>query len=97
LRKEHFQPNAIIQWEADASTPFYWNDASSFPDEGVSGRHGNGATVGLISGGVQRIPINLWFSSGYAGASGARGAKIPRARLPNQFWCNPASRYGLQN
>ena len=92
-----FKPNAIVQWEADDSTPFYWNDASSFPDEGVSGRHGNGTTVGLISGGIQRIPINLWFTSRYAGASGTRGAKIPAAQLPNQFWCNPGTRRGLAN
>lgn len=92
-----FKPNAIVQWEADASSPFYWTDASSFPDEGVSARHGNGATVGLISGGIQRIPINLWFTSGYAGAAGARGVKIPAAQLPNQFWCNPGNRRGLPN
>src|SRR5690348_9011070 len=46
-----FKPDAILQWEADGSTPFYFNDASAFPDEGASNRHGNGATVGLISGG----------------------------------------------
>lgn len=90
-----FKPNAIIQWEADGSQPFYWNDASAFPDEGASNRHGNGATVGLLSGGVQRIPLNLWFTPRYAGYNGARGKSIPSWLLPNPFWCNPGVTSGL--
>jgi type II secretory pathway pseudopilin PulG len=52
-----FKPNSILQWEADENTPFYFNDCSAYPDEGVSGRHGNRTTVGLISGGTLRIPL----------------------------------------
>jgi type II secretory pathway pseudopilin PulG len=92
-----YLPNSIIQWEADTSTPFFYTDAASFPDEGVSGRHGNGTTVGLISGGVQRIGLDQWFTSAFAGSSGARGKKIPISQLPNQFWCNPGNRMGLSN
>ena len=52
-----FKPQSIIQWEADELTPFFFNDASSFPDEGISGRHGKGATVGLVSGSTEKIKL----------------------------------------
>jgi type II secretory pathway pseudopilin PulG len=95
FRITQFQPNCILQWEADELTPFFFNDCSEYPDEGISSRHGTFATVGLVSGGVQRIPVNQWFSSSYAGAAYQRGSTIPLAKLPNPAWCNPAVRSGL--
>jgi hypothetical protein len=90
-----FKPNSILQWEADEQVPFFFNDCSAYPDEGISARHGTGTTVGLVSGGTQRIPLNLWYSSAYAGSLGSRGSTIPRALLPTQAWCNPGARDGL--
>ncbi len=90
-----FKPLSILQWETDERTPFYFNDCSSFPDEGISGRHGKGATVGLISGSTQTLRVVDWYSSAYAGASGLRGAGIPANSLPNQVWCNPRTANGL--
>jgi len=87
-----FKPLDILQWETDELTPFYFNDCSSFPDEGISGRHGKGATVGLVGGSTERINLKLWYTSRYAGASGQRGRAIPLAALPNQCWCNPGAR-----
>jgi prepilin-type N-terminal cleavage/methylation domain-containing protein len=92
-----FKPQSIIQWEADGNTPFWFNDASSFPDEGISGRHGRGATVGLVSGSTQKLRVADYFSNTYAGPAGSRGATIPAGSLPNQIWCNPGTRLGLQN
>jgi prepilin-type N-terminal cleavage/methylation domain-containing protein len=91
-----FKSQAIIQWEADELTPFYFNDVSSFPDEGISGRHGKGATVGLVSGSTEKIKLVQYYSTKYAGAQGSRGAGIPAASLPNQMWCNPGKINGLQ-
>jgi len=90
-----FKPLNIIQWEADRLTPFWFNDCSSFPDEGISGRHGKGATVGLISGSTRSIPVKLYYGNAYAGASGQRGTGIPRGALPNDMWCNPGTPDGL--
>jgi prepilin-type N-terminal cleavage/methylation domain-containing protein len=84
-----FKSQAIIQWEADEMTPFYFNDVSSYPDEGISGRHGKGATVGLVSGSTEKIVLSQYYSTRYAGAQGQRGAGIPISGLPNQMWCNP--------
>jgi hypothetical protein len=92
-----FKPQSIIQWEADENTPFWFNDCSSYPDEGISGRHGRGATVGLVSGSTEKLRVVEYFSNKYAGAVGQRGATIPVDALPNQSWCNPAHAHGLEN
>lgn len=91
-----FKPMSILEWEADEQTPFFFNDCSSFPDEGISGRHGRGATVGLISGGTQRLALKLYYTSLYAGAAGLRGAGIPLSALPNDMWCNPGTPDGRE-
>jgi prepilin-type N-terminal cleavage/methylation domain-containing protein len=91
-----FKPMSILQWETDEKTPFYFNDASSYPDEGISGRHGKGATVGLVSGSTLNIELAAWYTSYYAGTAGSRGATIPASQLPNQVWCNPGKANGLQ-
>jgi prepilin-type N-terminal cleavage/methylation domain-containing protein len=91
-----FKPLSIIQWEADEMTPFYFNDASSFPDEGISGRHGKGATVGEVSGSTEKIQVAQYYSNKYAGVQYGRGQSIPPGDLPNQMWCNPGKPNGLQ-
>ena len=92
-----FKPLNIIQWEADEKTPFYFNDCSSFPDEGISGRHGKGATVGLISGSTRSIPLKLYYTQAYAGPAGQNphGSGMQPGSLPNDMWCNPGTRDGL--
>ena len=42
-----FKPDVVLQWETDENTPFFFNDSSSYPDEGNSPRHGKGATIGI--------------------------------------------------
>lgn len=91
-----FKPLNILQWEADEKTPFFFNDCSSFPDEGISGRHGKGATFGLISGSTRSIQLKEYYSNGYAGGATYRGTQIPLAALPNDMWCNPGTRDGLR-
>src|ERR1044071_362935 len=91
-----FKPNAIWLWEANDQTPFYFNDVSSFPDEGISGRHGKGATVAEVGGATERISLKLYYTSLYAGPETQRGQTIPKPALPNQMWCNPGNKYGLQ-
>src|SRR3954451_10671140 len=89
-----FKPDRILQWEADETVPFYFNDSSSFPDEGISGRHGKGATVVLFGGSTERIALRKWYTSEFAGAQGQRGATIPATMLPNRCWCNPKTTNG---
>jgi prepilin-type N-terminal cleavage/methylation domain-containing protein len=92
-----FKPMAYLMWETDEKTPFFFNDASSFPDEGISGRHGKGAIVGLFSGTTTRIAVAKWYDNQYAGAATLRGTQIPRNLLPNYCWCNPNTALGTEN
>jgi prepilin-type N-terminal cleavage/methylation domain-containing protein len=56
----------ILQWEGDemkASSTYrgQWNDLSNYPDEGISGRHGKGAVIGLLDGGAKRMPLRDFY------------------------------------
>jgi len=92
-----FNPLSVLMWETDETTPFFFNDSSSYPDEGISARHGKGAIIALISGSTERITVRQWYerTGPFAGVKGQRGAGIPRNLLPNRAWCNPGNRYGL--
>ena len=89
-----FKPLSVLMWETDEQTPFYFNDSSSNPDEGISERHGKGATFALFSGSTERLAVRNWYGNEFAGVEGNRGAGIPANLLPNRAWCNPATANG---
>jgi hypothetical protein len=90
------RPDAILQWEADDTVPFYFNDGASFPDEGVSYRHGtNNIYFGMFGGGVGTVSYGAWYGNSLAGIAGSRGSGIPGSLLPNRLWCNPGQANGL--
>lgn len=87
----------ILQWENDETKTQYgqWNDFSNFPDEGISKRHGKGATIGMLGGSAQRMPIIEFYR--YAGTypsgnspTGNAGGGKPQARpapgTENPLW-----------
>jgi type II secretory pathway pseudopilin PulG len=84
-----FRPDAVLQWEANDATPFFLNDASSYPDEGISLRHGTNLLFGLFGGGVGTATAPEFNGNSFAGIPGQRGAGIPPSFLPNRMWCNP--------
>jgi prepilin-type N-terminal cleavage/methylation domain-containing protein len=90
-----FKPLSVLMWETDERDPYFFNDSSSRPDEGMSARHGKLATIGIISGSTERIRVAEWFGNNFAGALGGTGQSIPAALLPNRAWCNPAKANGL--
>ena len=89
-----FKPLQVLMWEADERTPFWFNDTGSFPDEGISERHGKGAIIALYSGSTERITVKNWYGNEFAGQTGSRGGTIPVNMLPNRAWCNPGSPTG---
>ncbi len=89
-----FKPDRVLMWETDEKTPFFFNDVSSYPDEGISERHGKGATIGLFDGSTEAIRINRFYTPEFAGARDSRGASIPAIMLPNRMWCNPGHPLG---
>jgi prepilin-type N-terminal cleavage/methylation domain-containing protein len=91
-----FKPDGVILWEADGDNPFFFNDCSSYPDEGISGRHGKGATLAQFAGTTIKINLKQWYDNRdlYAGQLGSRGANC--TVLPNRCWNNPGTMNGLQ-
>ncbi len=80
LKVEQFQPDAIMFWEADEATPFFYNDGANFPDEGISMRHGRGAHVAGLYGNVEIIS-----QADYAQQLTLR---------PGRLWNNPRTSHG---
>jgi type II secretory pathway pseudopilin PulG len=100
FKLRQFHPDAIMQWEADEKRPFNFNDFAAYPDEGISSRHDNGATVGRFDGGAERMSVNEYVAHagtiapdlGHAGV----GWKSSRVPAPNRAWCSPVH-YGVPN
>jgi hypothetical protein len=59
LSDSNIKPTFILQWENDEKNTAggQWNDFSNYPDEGLSTRHGKGATVGVLDGSSRRMPV----------------------------------------
>ena len=78
-----FKPDCILLWEADeryAST--FFNDGGSFPDEGISERHGKGGTVGLFGGSVDYMKYKKYYDIALEKDSSGKPVK-------NRLWCAP--------
>ena len=76
-----FKPTDILQWETDDRVSFYFNDCCNFPNEGLSDRHGKGATVGLFGGSTEKMARTEFY-------------RIAADPAKNRLWCNPASANG---
>lgn len=96
-----FNPDAVILWETDERDPFFFNDASSFPDEGISLRHNNGAIVGTINGSTEYWKEIIYLEE--AGVSGKRRSISgstrggPVGTKPGRLWNNPTHPNGLKD
>jgi prepilin-type N-terminal cleavage/methylation domain-containing protein len=62
------KPTRVLFWENNEKligNTLYagqWNDFSNWPDQGLSTRHGKGATVGVMDGGSKRMPIVQFYA-----------------------------------
>jgi len=73
--------DTILYWEGGEDEPGYagpgsWNDGSSFPPEGLTSRHNNGAEIGMIDGTVQWITTAQYQQE--------------LNQYPGPFWCDPS-------
>jgi len=75
-----FRADSVIMWQADEKSTGDFNDGSSTPDEGISGIHTAGTTLGVIDGHVEYSKLKLFY--------------IWRKEKPGRLWCDPGSRYG---
>ena len=81
-----FDANDIMYWEQDEQTPFYYNDTSNQPNEGISTRHGIGALIGNVDGTSEWISFDQY--SKLAGHDPNFDAR------PGRFWNDPVSADG---
>jgi len=66
----------VVQWENDETqtSSGMWNDFANFPDQGISGRHGEGAVVGLLGGSAMKMSRReFWTQAGTLATKGANG------------------------
>jgi prepilin-type processing-associated H-X9-DG protein len=76
--------DAVLFWEADEEggrrVVAAWNDGGSFPDEGLTKRHGRGATLAYLDGSTQ------WWTQ--------QTFDEELLKLPGRLWWSPDSRTG---
>lgn len=106
-RLSTFRPTGMLLWEADEmQSEYVFNDAASYPHEGISRRHGSGripidqtdqvhgiATFGNLTGSAFTAPLSKWLSREMAGAN--IWPQAPAFDGPNDAWYVPGSRNGL--
>ena len=72
--------DAVLLWEAYEWWGSYWNDGSSTPNQDMTHRHGDGATVGLVCGATD------WFLHDEY--------ELELYNAPGRLWWNPRSANG---
>jgi type II secretory pathway pseudopilin PulG len=89
-----FKADDILEWEPDETYAYYFNDLANFPDEGVSKRHGKGASIACFGGSAESIRYQDFTNMAggdVAGSPTAGGYSWPNANpaAPNRLWCRP--------
>jgi len=70
------QPGDCVLFEADERDPFDFNDGSSWPSEGITARHLQGATQAAIDGSANYVSDDAWAYD------------VARTNK-NRLWCYP--------
>lgn len=73
-------PMDWLFWETDERNASYFDNASSYPDEGISLRHKKGALIGAFSGHAFWIKIEDYDKE--------------LQKTPGHLWCNPDTKSG---
>ena len=81
VRLGSMSPTAIAFWETDEQDPGFFNDGSSYPNEGVSSRHLQGAMTGAFDGSTAFMKYDAWYDQA-------------DATNKNKLWCYPDSSNG---
>jgi prepilin-type N-terminal cleavage/methylation domain-containing protein len=84
----------VMFWENDEKLVGggYWNDFSNWPDQGLSTRHGQGATVGILDGGAHRMPIVGFYTQAGTYPTGVPPGGVGNGWMyaspapPNDLW-----------
>jgi prepilin-type N-terminal cleavage/methylation domain-containing protein len=75
------RPGDCVLFEADERNPFDFNDGSSWPFEGITTRHSQGATLAAVDGSASYVRDDVW-------------ALDVASTNKNRLWCYPKTRDG---
>jgi prepilin-type N-terminal cleavage/methylation domain-containing protein/prepilin-type processing-associated H-X9-DG protein len=89
-----FQPGNYLYWEADERVPFFLNDGSSPPSQGITTRHENGGNVAAFDGHVEYMKYVKFYSQVGGAPFPAPGLVSGPGQVPNNFWCYPGDPTG---
>jgi prepilin-type N-terminal cleavage/methylation domain-containing protein len=81
VKISQMQPGDCVLWEGNEREPFNFNDGSSWPSEGISARHQNGATQAAVDGSSSYVRVVDW-SNDVADTN------------KNRLWCYPNTANG---
>lgn len=90
-----FDPLAVLQWEAASEVISFWhNDVSSYPDEGVTQRHGGGRVSGDQTEASARRNIRsgstmLMFGGSVEFVKIGTWYRWVKEPVKNRVWCDP--------
>ena len=60
VKISQMQPGDCVLWEVDDRDPSSFNDGSSWPSEGITTRHLNGATQAAVDGSSSYVRVTDW-------------------------------------
>jgi len=93
VKLSNTRPTWILQWENDetVTTGKQWNDFANYPDEGVSKRHGNSGTIGILDGSSSRMLLSTFYNTagyptGVTPNPPANGEAAASPAAPNDLW-----------
>ena len=81
VRAMQMKVEDVAFWETDERRPDFFNDGASYPAEGVSRRHNQGAIRATFSGSVGYVKFDVWYEQ----------VSDPNR---NHLWCYPGSENG---
>lgn len=70
------RPSDCAFWETDETEPYFFNDGANYPEEGVSGRHNQGAIQSAFDTSVSYVRLDAWYDD----------VNDPNK---NRLWCYP--------
>lgn len=76
VKVAQMRPGDCILFEGDGSDPWHFNDGSSWPSEGITSRHMQGATIAAMDGSSIYIRDDIWQTE-------------VDATNKNSLWCYP--------
>jgi prepilin-type N-terminal cleavage/methylation domain-containing protein len=81
VKISQMQPDDCVLWEGDERDPFNFNDGSSWPSEGITTRHLNGATRAAADGSSSHVHDKDWLND-------------LDCTNKNRLWCYPNTTNG---